>query len=409
MPLGELASFWMVRTRLYYLNCLSYLNRKISKVIQSAKNSLSRRAQVMFFSGQLPAEEPQNSESLDNSLLTFGQKKGTHPSNNKKSNNNPSKSSGIYIIRNTTNNAVYVGEYSKRKGSAGRFNEHRSRLRNNQGINVNLQAAWNQDGEDSFEFLVIHEGPEWDDAQKRQLREEELIKEYIANNIRVYNRRAGKKDLAPASSLAEYKANLQHQTPEYRQKISELNKGRPNMNRKGIWIDGQVFLSYLEAEGNQQGPKAVTRKTIRVYVEDASNSSFREATEAEVTQEEARRKAGGEIPTWVVSTKQRSGKPTRVWVKGMVYASMSAAAIAEQISTQAMEKRLKILTPGHYYLNEQNECFTKDTAGNVTMISETVLKQYSTDETNETWLCILVLLRELLFDQKQSNDYPWQE
>jgi len=38
------------------------------------------------------------------------------------------------------------------------------------------------------------------------------------------------------------------------------------------------------------------------------------------------------------------------------------------------------LTPGHYYLNEQNECFTKDNVGNVTIISETVLDSYSVDD-----------------------------
>lgn len=232
MPLGELASFWMVRTRSYYSNCLAYLNRKISEDLQDMRNSFQRKAQVLYFSLQLPEDELQNS---DDSLLTFDQNDRTnHSNNNNQSDNKSPKSSGIYIIRNKKNGAVYVGEYSKRKGSAGRFAEHRSRLNNNRGINANLQAAWDQDGEQSFEFRIIHEGPEWDDAKKRQLREEELINEYISNSIRVYNRRAGSKDLAPASSIAEYKANLQHQTPEYRQKISDLNTGRPNINRKGI-------------------------------------------------------------------------------------------------------------------------------------------------------------------------------
>lgn len=138
-----------------------------------------------------------------------------------------------------------------------------------------------------------------------------------------------------------------------------------------------MFLSYIEAEENQQGSKPVTRKTIRSYVKDPLNSSFREATPDEVTQENARREAGGLILTWVVPAKKRSGLAKRVWVKGTVYDSLSAAARAEQISVQAMNKRFKTLTPGHYYLNEQNECFTEDNAGNVTIISETVLKQYS--------------------------------
>lgn len=383
MPLGKLASFWIVRNCSCYSNCLPYLNRKISEVLQEMRHFLKIKGHVLSFSGQLPEEESQNSQHPDNSLLSFDQNPNSFDNDNK-SNNKKARSSGVYVIRNTTSGAVYVGEYNKRKGAAARFAEHRSRLRKNEGINANLQAAWNQDGEESFEFQIIHEGPEWDNAKKRQDREEELINEYIANNIRVYNRYAGRKDLAPASSLAEYQANLKHKTPEYRQKMSELNTGRANLNRKGIWIDGQVFLSYLEAEENQQqkGSKAVTRKTLRAYVEDPLNSSFREATLEEITQEQERREAGGVIPTWVISSKKRSGLAKKVWVKGTVYDSVSAAARAEQISAQAMDKRLKLLTPGHYYLNEQNECFTKDNVGNVTIIPETVLNQYRVSDKN---------------------------
>lgn len=282
-------------------------------------NSSKRKAQnVLCFSKQLPEEESQNSQQADNSLLAFDQNNSTI-NNNSESNEQKPKSSGVYIIRNTKNNAVYVGEYSKRKGSAARFAEHRSRLRNNRGVNANLQAAWNQDGEESFEFQIIHEGPEWENIQKRKNREEQLINEYITNNIRVYNRRMGSTDLAPASSLAEYQANLKHKTPEYRQKMSALNTGRANINRKAIWIDGKVFLSYSEAEENQQeASKAVSRKTLRVYVDDPFNSSFREATLEEITQEETRRQAGGLIPTWLVKSKKRSGLAKKVWVKGTV-------------------------------------------------------------------------------------------
>lgn len=73
MPLGELASFWVVQTCLYYSNCLSYLNRKISVVLQEMLNSSKRKANVLCFSKQLPEEESQNSQQADNSLLAFDQ------------------------------------------------------------------------------------------------------------------------------------------------------------------------------------------------------------------------------------------------------------------------------------------------------------------------------------------------
>jgi group I intron endonuclease len=60
--------------------------------------------------------------------------------------------SGIYWIRNKTNNKIYVGSSTDTRL---RFNNHRSSLRRNIHVNPHLQRAWNMYGEDSFEIKLI--------------------------------------------------------------------------------------------------------------------------------------------------------------------------------------------------------------------------------------------------------------
>jgi group I intron endonuclease len=60
--------------------------------------------------------------------------------------------SGIYLIRNTYNNKVYVGSSVHIKN---RFAGHRATLRTGKHKNPKLQAAWNKYGEANFEFGVL--------------------------------------------------------------------------------------------------------------------------------------------------------------------------------------------------------------------------------------------------------------
>ena len=366
MPLGEFASFCIiVYFDDYYSNRLSYFNRKISHVFEIIMSLLKKMQGINCLYIQ------SSNENADNSLVFFNQNENNESSGDK---NQPSRkaTSGIYIIRNTKTDAVYVGEFNKKRGSSARFTEHRSRLRKNNGVNLNLQAAWNLYGEECFEFRILEQSPELDDNKKRKNRETEIIMTYVASNTIVYNRYAGKIDLAPCCSIAEYKANLKHQTPEFRQKISEANKGRANSNRQAIWINGDVFLSYTEAEQNSHSKK-ITRATIRKHVNDPKNSSYRKATSEEIMQEEKRRTSGpsgASPPTLFFEPKKRSGVSQKIWVNGTTYNSMSDAAKAEQISPQAISGKLKRGTSGYYYLNDENECFTKDKEGNVIIIKK---------------------------------------
>lgn len=59
---------------------------------------------------------------------------------------------GIYEIRNTKNNKIYIGS-SKHVGK--RWKQHKYMLRENKHHSIYLQNAWNKYGEDSFDFNLI--------------------------------------------------------------------------------------------------------------------------------------------------------------------------------------------------------------------------------------------------------------
>jgi hypothetical protein len=81
---------------------------------------------------------------------------------------------GIYCIRCVVNDARYYGETEQRRGLAGRISKWKHKLRSNQEKNFSMQEDWNQFGEEKFEFLIVEEGPEWLNKQKRLEREKEL-------------------------------------------------------------------------------------------------------------------------------------------------------------------------------------------------------------------------------------------
>ena len=60
--------------------------------------------------------------------------------------------SGIYQIRNTIDNKVYIGSS---KDFTRRWREHRSDLRGNRHHSQYLQNSWNKYGEDNFKFESI--------------------------------------------------------------------------------------------------------------------------------------------------------------------------------------------------------------------------------------------------------------
>lgn len=71
--------------------------------------------------------------------------------------------SGIYQIRNTSNDSKYIGSAVDIKK---RWILHKCQLRKNKHHNPHLQNAWNKYGEDSFEFVILQDVAILDDLIK---------------------------------------------------------------------------------------------------------------------------------------------------------------------------------------------------------------------------------------------------
>jgi group I intron endonuclease len=65
----------------------------------------------------------------------------------------PQKRPGVYLIRNVTNNKVYVG--SAARSIHERWTCHKWQLRHNKHENRHLQHAWGKYGEQAFEFIIL--------------------------------------------------------------------------------------------------------------------------------------------------------------------------------------------------------------------------------------------------------------
>lgn len=93
--------------------------------------------------------------------------------------------SGIYIIRNTVNGKVYIGQ-SRR--ISNREYSHFHALEKGTHYNKHLQRSYNTYGRDAFVFEVI----EWCDVSELDEREKYYIKEYDSMNInKGYNNEGG--------------------------------------------------------------------------------------------------------------------------------------------------------------------------------------------------------------------------
>ena len=106
---------------------------------------------------------------------------------------------GIYGIRNTVNDKIYIGLSSD---IYKRWKTHRMMLNRGKHINDHLQSAWNEYGENSFDFFII-EKISFDNKNKMKTRERYWIKKYKSNNNSFgYNMTSGGdgvRDLDPIS------------------------------------------------------------------------------------------------------------------------------------------------------------------------------------------------------------------
>ena len=171
------------------------------------------------------------------------------------------KSPGIYMIRNIENDYKYYGES---KNCSGRCASHRHRLCNNCHDNDELQNDWNKYGEDSFIFVTLTAGPEWESRVKRHAREIELITRDWA---KAYNLCVTRYDHADDKNPLVRRSHTQFS----KDLISEALRNKPNDKLgRPISIDGVEYPSL--AEGSRQ--TGFARQTIRKRILDPNYPAY---------------------------------------------------------------------------------------------------------------------------------------
>lgn len=141
---------------------------------------------------------------------------------------------GIYCIKNTINEKVYVG---KAKDIYNRMIQHRQLLRKrSKDENCHLIAAWHKYGEDVFTYYILEEF-EFDEQKLREREDYWIIKMNAINRDKGYNIR---RDSSTGCLVSE----------ETKKKISKSVKGKKNPNYGNTWTDEQrKRMSEMVREG----------------------------------------------------------------------------------------------------------------------------------------------------------------
>ncbi len=116
--------------------------------------------------------------------------------------------SGIYIIQNTQNNKIYIGQA---QNIQQRWQYHRRSLRGGYHANAHLQRVWSKYGEKIFKFLILEYCP----VEQLNEREQHYLDIYMPKGA-CYNISVDAASPMRGRSISE----------ETRQKMSEANRGR---------------------------------------------------------------------------------------------------------------------------------------------------------------------------------------
>jgi group I intron endonuclease len=117
--------------------------------------------------------------------------------------------SGIYQIKNLTNNKIYIGSSVDIKA---RWAGHRSDLKNKKHHSKHLQRSWELHGSNAFEFMILE-----------VVKDSELLLEreqHYLDTLRPYEREVGYNNCREAGRPTGYK-----HSEETRRKMSETKKG----------------------------------------------------------------------------------------------------------------------------------------------------------------------------------------
>ena len=174
----------------------------------------------------------------------------------------PRRQPGLYMIRCVVNDWRYYGESGN---VSGRLALHRSMLNRQIHPNSLLQKEFNYNGFQNFDFIVLYQGPLWENRKNRLDKELELI---VSNREICYNIY---ESLARPGEKNPFFGRIH--SPEAKRKIGEAMKGIPNdlLGRKVV-VKGVEYPSIAEASRQTN----IARKTIRHKVNNPDEKDYYE-------------------------------------------------------------------------------------------------------------------------------------
>jgi len=153
--------------------------------------------------------------------------------------------SGIYIIKNTVNNKIYIGSAVNIEK---RFYEHQWALKKNKHCNIHLQRAWNREEESSFSFEEYLRCKKQDLIFYEQLVIDSSIIRYGKENI--YN-----------ICLTAYSTLGRKHSDETKKKIGLRSKGRWTGKKHTEETKRKIRLNNI---GKNKGKKASLEARLKM-------------------------------------------------------------------------------------------------------------------------------------------------
>lgn len=175
-------------------------------------------------------------------------------------------SASIYKITNMVNGKYYIGSSVNLKG---RWNHHKSELRNNQHHSRYLQNAWNKYGEESFVFELC----EICDASQKLVREQVYL-DTLKPAYNVSPLATGGSGFTLSNEAKEKirkKATGRPVSEETRKKISEALKGRKlsDTHKAKIKANTPGFSGKIHTEESRQKiSQAIKLKNASIIASD---------------------------------------------------------------------------------------------------------------------------------------------
>ncbi len=206
--------------------------------------------------------------------------------------------SGIYVILNTKNGKIYIGQA---QDFATRWYMHRAALKNNRHNNRHLQAAWNKYGAKAFKFQRLEHCP----TEQLDEREQHYLNVYMAKGI-CYN---VAKDVKAAMRGRRHSEETREKisksskspTPETRKKmseakrtISEESRRRMSAPNKGKIVSEETRRKMSEAHKGHTVSEESRRRMSEGHtgkcVTPETRQRMSEVQKGHIVSEETRRK-----------------------------------------------------------------------------------------------------------------------